>query len=364
MGLRDLEVGVLAVIEMWSMDDACDICHTRNSMFPRVEVGLRGVGSVWIHQCTGCGFRQVRPKLNTSELESFYGGDYFDPGSPVGFDDYAKQKQRYKREAFFLDKELSAISATGRLLEVGCALGFLLDALARVSAWRVEGIELSAFAAGYARQRFGLAVQQSTLEAARFAPETFDYVVQKDLLEHVIHPRRHLEETWRIMRPGGRLWVVVPNGDLNVRPISVLAATLDDDALPVLDQGHLSFFSKSQLRRLFEETGFRCLRFRNIGLRRGLRALGYLPRSHLVPAVIARTDLTATVTRRDRHVVALQVDDAAVLRDRIDAEINRRHRRIRNWTPYFYYRHLFKRLDSLVASCAVGQDFDVLLEKV
>ena len=345
------------------MEDACDICHTRDSMSPRVEVGLIGVGPAWIHECAGCGFRQVRPRLDTGALEALYAGDYFDPDSAVGFDEYARQRQRYEREAFFLAKELRAIAATGRLLEVGCALGFLLDALARASAWRVEGIELSAFAARYACQRLGLAVRQSTLEAARFAPETFDFVIQKDLLEHVTHPRRHLEETRRIMRPGGRLWLVTPNGEANIRPLRALAATLDDDALPVLDQGHLSFFSKAQLRRLFAETGFRCLRFRNIGLRRGLRALGYLPGGRRAPAVIARTDLAATVGPRDRYGASPRADDAAALGDRIDAEVVRRHRRVRDWVPYFYYRRSIKRLDSLAASCTVGQDFDVLLEK-
>jgi len=48
---------------------------------------------------------------------------------------------------------------------------------------------------------------------------------------------------------------------------------------------------------------------------------------------------------------------------RIDAEVAAHHRWIRAWRPYFHYRRLVKRLDALPGSLAVGQDFDVLVEK-
>ena len=344
------------------MADPCDVCGAAGAMAPLVEVGLPGVGPVWIHRCGGCGVRQVRPRPAPAALDALYGGDYFASGSAHGFAGYARQRQRYERDAFFLARELRRIAPAGRFLEVGSALGFLLAALAPTSGWEVEGVEVSAFGAWYARDRFGVTVHQGTLERAGLPPAAFDYVLQKDLLEHVTHPRRHLEETRRIMRPGARLRVITPNGEADVRPLQRAAAESAPDVLPVLGQGHLSFFSRAQLLRLFENAGFRVLRVRSIGVRRGLRALGAIPGWRSRTRLLRRADLSAPAgpaAGGAGRAPERREEQAA----RIDAEIAAQHRRVRAWRPYFHYRRLLKRFDAVPGALAVGQDFDVLVEK-
>ena len=78
------------------------------------------------------------------------------------------------------------------------------------------------------------------------------------------------------MKPGAELWLVTPNGEANLRPITLRPGAADG-GLPLLDQGHLSFFSGDHLNRLFEECGYDVLSARAIGVRRGLKALGWLP---------------------------------------------------------------------------------------
>ena len=345
------------------MDEPCDVCGAVGTMIPLVEVGLPGVGLVCIHRCGGCGVRQVRPRLPPAALDALYGGDYFDSDAAQGFTGYARQRQRYDRDAFFLARELRRVAPSGRFLEVGSALGFLLASLMPITRWRAEGVEVSAFGAWYASDRFGARVHQGTLEEAGLPSAAFDYVLQKDLLEHVTHPRRHLEETRRIMRSGARLRVVTPNGEADVRPLQRAAAGLASDDVPVLGQGHLSFFSRAQLLRLLDGAGFRVLSVRSIGIRRGLRALGVIPGWRSRVRVAPRADLAAgadpaavtgaglAAERRDEHAA------------RIDAEIASHHRRVRAWRPYFHYRRLVKRLDTLPGSLAAGQDFDLLVEK-
>lgn len=344
------------------MTEACDVCQAVDTMTPLVEAGLIGVGPVWIHQCSGCGFRQVRPRMNEACLGSLYSGDYFDPTAPQGFSGYARQHQRYKRDAFFLAKELRAMRRSGRLLEVGSALGFFLGALSQTTAWHIEGVEVSPFGAWYARDRFGVMVHQATLEDARLPSDAFDYVLQKDLLEHVIEPRRHLGETRRIMRSGARMRLITPNGEGDIRPLQRTPTSSTD--VPVLGQGHLSFFSRRQLLRMLEDIGFRVLRFRNIGIRRGIRALGLIPGWTRGPALARRETLTRPTAASDMRT-GLAVDiDHETLAARIDAEIAQSYSRLRGWRPYYHYRYLMKRLDTLPASMTIGQDFDVVVEKV
>ena len=302
------------------------------------------------------------PRLPPAALDALYGADYFDSASAHGFAGYARQRQRYERGRVLPRPRAPANRARGAVSRGRQRSRFLLAALEPITGWDVEGVEVSPFGAWYARDRFGAAVHRGTLEAAGLPADAFDYVLQKDLLEHVTHPRRHLEETRRIMRRGGRLRVVTPNGEADLRPLHRASATRGDDELPLLGQAHLSFFSRAQLLRLFDSAGFRVLRLRSIGIRRGLRALGVVPgwRSR---APVVRREAPAL---RDRPAAGAEgptpphwADQAA----RIDAEIAAHHRRVRSWPPYFHYRRLAKRLDALPGSLAIGQDFDILVEK-
>ena len=341
------------------MPEPCDICAA-TEMHAVLEVSLIGRRRVHVHRCPRCGFRQVRPRLTANQIKALYPSDYFDAASPVGYADYAREFQRRQREAYFLNRWLRRLGSRGRLLEVGCALGFLLSGLKR-SGWHVQGVDASAFAAHYASTRYDVDVACATLEEARFPDGAFDVVIQKDLLEHVADPRSHLEETRRVLRPGGWLRLVTPNGEANLRPL-VAASRNAGSTPPVLDQGHLSFFGREHLRRLFEECGFRCHRMRMIGIARGLRALGHLPGQgrFVRPA-------TSEETPSSPSTAAVPAEDSADrfegLAARIDQDIATRHRGFKSWPPYFYYHRAMKQVDSLPAWCDIGYDFDCVLER-
>src|SRR5436190_18963613 len=147
--------------------EPCDICGKSGTMRGYLRVSLCGILDAVIHRCEHCGFRQVRPRLTPDELRRLYPDEYFDPDSSVGFADYAREHQRNDREGYFLARKLRKIAPKGRLLDVGCALGFLLESTRRHSGWDVHGIDVSSFASYFARSKFGLDVKSGTLENAR-----------------------------------------------------------------------------------------------------------------------------------------------------------------------------------------------------
>jgi hypothetical protein len=232
----------------------------------------------------------------------------------------------------------------------------------RNEGYDVTGVDASAFAAYYARSRFGLPVMCGTLESAGLPDASFDLVVQKDLLEHVGDPRAHLVETYRLMRSRAELWIITPNGDANLRPLMAVAKETVDASLPLLDQGHLSFFSETHLRALFESCGFEVLAARSIGVRRGLRALGWLPgqirfarrSARAEPGPESTTELSETGDEATEH---------HRLAATIDREVEHHHRWVRGWRPYYYLHRLSKWADSLPAGTGLGYDFEFRLRR-
>ena len=219
----------------------------------------------------------------------------------------------------------------------------------------MTGVDASRFASYYAGSRYGIRVKTGTLEQAAFPDGSFDLVIQKDLLEHVGDPRAHLVETRRVLTQEGRLWLVTPNGAANLRPLARVSAGGSGDGLPLLDQGHLSFFSIDNLRRLFRDCGFEVEHARTIGVRRGLRALGWLPGQRRFARLAARSpEADGSADPSDQAAF----EDAA---REVDRSVSRHHRPLRSWRAYAYVHRLGKRLDSLPASTALGYDFEFWL---
>lgn len=102
--------------------------------------------------------------------------------------------------------------AKGKLLDVGCATGDFLNAMAR-RGWEVWGVEVNPHAAAYARERFGLRVFQRELAEADFLPHYFDAITFWDALEHLPDPIAALARARALLREDGLLVISLPDLD-------------------------------------------------------------------------------------------------------------------------------------------------------
>lgn len=143
----------------------------------------------------------------------------------------------------------------GRLLDVGCATGEFLAAMARTGRWEVYGLEPSPHASDIARKRYGLSIYEGTLEETRLPESYFDVVTMWDVLEHLPDPLMDLVRLRRALRPGGLLVVRVPNVEsLDAKIFGGTWAGWDAPR-------HLFLFSRGTLDRLFRAAGFRPLAY-------------------------------------------------------------------------------------------------------
>jgi SAM-dependent methyltransferase len=113
--------------------------------------------------------------------------------------DSAGHKKTVKYDEFL--GRLEPHRKLGRLLEIGCGQGMLLER-ARDAGWRVQGVEILEPVALRARER-GLEVFLGTLEEARFPAGSFDAVTMTEVIEHIVDPVPLLTEVARVLRPGG-----------------------------------------------------------------------------------------------------------------------------------------------------------------
>ena len=97
----------------------------------------------------------------------------------------------------------------GRLLDVGCGHGLLLDE-ARSKGYDSMGLELSSANAAYARDVLKLDVREVGLEDFTDG-EGFDVVVLADVIEHLADPKSAIEHCRGLLAPGGLLCIVTPD---------------------------------------------------------------------------------------------------------------------------------------------------------
>ncbi|MBN2550209.1 MAG: class I SAM-dependent methyltransferase [Anaerolineales bacterium] len=97
----------------------------------------------------------------------------------------------------------------GRLLENGCGVGMYLQHLAERASF-VAGIEFDLPRAIEAGQR-ARHVANAAGEHLPFPDQTFDAILSHEVLEHVRDDQRTTQEMLRVLRPGGRVILFVPN---------------------------------------------------------------------------------------------------------------------------------------------------------
>lgn len=97
----------------------------------------------------------------------------------------------------------------GSLLDVGCGNGDLMRK-ARSMGWDVSGLEIDEKAVQAARQN-GLNIIQGSFEQLEVAQQLFDCVVCSHVIEHVHKPLKLIRLIVRSTRPGGTIFLALPN---------------------------------------------------------------------------------------------------------------------------------------------------------
>ena len=182
--------------------------------------------------------------MTEEELAAFYPADYW------GAENEPTQRWIESSQSDKLSFLRACGLAGGKILDVGCGSGFFLRAL-DPARWERFGVEIGEGASQAAKRALGSdRLFAGTLNEAGYSESQFDVVTMWSALEHTNQPRTTLIEARRILKPGGRLIVQVPNaGSYQLRLFSGGWFALDVPR-------HRYHFTPKALEWLLAETGF------------------------------------------------------------------------------------------------------------
>jgi methionine biosynthesis protein MetW len=170
------------------------------------------------------------------------------------YDDYWSQADDtfdHARLALIADR----IRPGERVLEVDAGPGVLASQM-RARGADVTTTDLSAVAVERTRQK-GIPAQQVDLDTVDlpFPDGSFDTVVSNSAIEHRFFHKRSLSECARVVRPGGRFIVCLPNIAHWKCRLWVLGGRFPYVKNSPTDEMHLRFFTVAEARRLCRAQG-------------------------------------------------------------------------------------------------------------
>lgn len=154
-------------------------------------------------------------------------------------------------------KIVGLVDEGSRVLEIGCAEGYLSDCLTNRKNCRVTGVEINPEAARVARKYCESVVvgdvEKGALNSVR---GPFDVVILADVLEHLYHPGRVLQSIHPLLSADGYVVVSLPNvAHWEVRRNLVLGR-FDYRRTGLLDDTHIRFFTYQTALELIKDAGF------------------------------------------------------------------------------------------------------------
>jgi ArsR family transcriptional regulator len=161
-------------------------------------------------------------------------------GEPVG-DEESRLTDRELHKALV---DLTVTSPVGDLLDVGCGRGSILKLLAS-RARRAVGVDIDAKARRLARAELLLAglpnctLRQGNMYRLPFDDAEFNTIILDDVLGDATNPVRALKESSRLLKPGGRLFVLQAVGEQRAATIQQSLAEWSAAAALRLAPAHL-----------------------------------------------------------------------------------------------------------------------------
>ena len=176
------------------------------------------------------------------------------------YENYERQAAGFPRQ--ILESLRRYRPLAGRLLDVGCATGLLVEEALR-EGLDAEGIDVSSWAVERANARVPGRCRVLNLDQAGAAdfPAPYDFIALHSVIEHLADPGHALDLLFRLARPGGLVYVQTLNSD------SLMHRILGKDWSGYTDYTHQSpWITADWLEQNARRAGFEIAHLRRYGV--------------------------------------------------------------------------------------------------
>jgi SAM-dependent methyltransferase len=208
-------------------------------------------GRFRLDRCRACGHIFQNPRLTIEGLNFYYADCYDGLGEDLVEGLFASSYKQYVERARFVEETVKEKPA--RWLDVGAGHGHFANvAQDLLPATRIEGVDLSSSIEEAERRRWIAKGYRALFPEAAgdLARDPYDVVSMSHYLEHVREPAAEIEAAATVLRPGGHLFIEVPDPD------SRLGSLLGGLWMPWLQPQHQHFLNVARLDALLRKHGF------------------------------------------------------------------------------------------------------------
>lgn len=147
------------------------------------------------------------------------------------------------------------------ILDIGCGHGEMARHLSALGK-RLIGVDREATChktaePHYEKMIVGDIEDMETLKVLTSLGRRYDLILFSEILEHLVHPEKTLEELRVLLRPHGAIIVVLPNVAFYKTRWMLLLGQWRYREEGILDRTHLNFFTLESAQELLQKAGFR-----------------------------------------------------------------------------------------------------------
>ena len=193
-----------------------------------------------IVSCGNCNLIYTNPIFNQEHYkETYKSKDYQEIVRELGEKSHDYRVNRFGFERIEIMEKFIFRNNQINYLDVGCSTGFVVEA-AKSRGWNAVGIDLNPSAVEFGRTR-GLNLENTALEDIDYDRGFFDVISMFDVLEHLPNPASIIEMSVQYLKPGGILFIYVPNWD------SASRLLMGKDAHFIWPTHHLNYYTAETL---------------------------------------------------------------------------------------------------------------------